>query len=190
MGPSDFALSVLASWLGNKIEFLLNNKESSDNKTDIKIDHPGRENKNKVGKFRTFDVWLELDDILLEIEEPVGHLIIETSPTTFYYLTTLVLESRKTGEWYVFRRGRMSFQSTGGGKHQIEILLNKFINRKVAIALWSVEKETLDQFESGELLWHELKQKLIPLRSSVVDQRNWDYFKERAQGIIEEFYKR
>lgn len=188
MGPKEFALSVLASWLGNKIDFLLNNKESSDNKTDIKIELPEKE--NKIGKFRTFDVWLELDDILSEIEEPVGHLIIETSPTTFYHLTALVLESRKTGEWYVFRRGRMSFQSTGGGKHQIETLLDKFVNRKVALALWSVEKEILDQFESGKLLWHELKQKLIPLRSSVVDQRDWDYLKKRAQEIIKEFYKR
>jgi len=187
MGASEFVLNVLASWLANKIDSLFGIEQIDNKQEKLSEMKKIEDTKEDKRQFQTFDIFHDIDEILSDIENPIGHLIIEKEPSTFYRLTCFVLESTVTGEWYVFRRGRMSFESTHGGWLQTQSLLDKLKNKKVLITLWSIDNEILNKFEKGLILWSEVKNKLIPLRASLNNSDEWECLKNRAQELVKKF---
>lgn len=191
MSLSDFGLNVLAGWLANKLDQvsdLLSGKqkeENSDAKQQDFQDNPVSEKKTKL--FCTFDVYFDLEKILPYLQDPIAHFLIEKEPSTFWNLACLVVESKSTGEWYVFRRGRMAMQGVGGGIRQSEIALNRLRESKAIIATWAIPKTILDEFEEGIRLWPEVKIGAIPLFSSINaehDNSAWYAIKDRTKELL------
>jgi len=185
MNPTDFGLSILASWLANK--FLEPDDNDLNHDKQLPIKESVKATKKK--KFNTYDVFTDLKKMLDFVSFPIAHIVVETTPTTFYNLATLVIEDKETGLWFVFRRGRMSFQGSGGGAQQTDRAIDIFKSRNIPIVPWSVTKEILDDLEGGFVLWYEIKNNLVPLLASNVDSTKWPWIQKQAKEVIYNEYE-
>ncbi|HAS6309240.1 TPA: hypothetical protein I7213_21335 [Vibrio vulnificus] len=113
--------------------------------------------------FETFHIKNGFKDILLYVEKPVVHAIVEDSPTTHYHIITLVIECQKTGEWFVSQKGEMAFEGGGGGIRVAQNVIELCAERRVKVTPWVLDVEKAELLSSGRLLWHDVKQELIPL---------------------------
>ena len=151
MTLEDFGLSVYASWLANNIDELLGVRKVDVRPEPIKKDVVDKE--PPVRLFETFDVFLDLEKILPNVLNPVAHILVETTPSNFYNLACMIVESRTTGEWYVFRRGRMAFQGSGGGTSQSKRALSMLRDVGGATVAWAADQKTIENLEKGLILW-------------------------------------
>ena len=184
----DFGLGVLTSCIANqignhnqnaqKIESTVRDEESSQIAEDI------QDTVHSKQLFQTYDIYHHLDDILSYLDNPVAHILVEKTPSNFYNLTSVVIESKTTNEWFVFNRGRTSFQGTGGGIRQSKDIVKKFTNKNIKIGTWAIDRDLLNSFESGEILWQDIKNKIIPLMSSITDQSDWKFIQDEAKTIL------
>ncbi|WBA07762.1 hypothetical protein [Salinivibrio kushneri] len=113
--------------------------------------------------FETFHIKNGFKDILNYVEKPVVHAIVEDSPTTHYHLITLVVECQNTGEWFVSQKGEMAFEGGGGGIRVARNVIELCAERRVKVTPWVLNDEKAELLSSGRLLWHDVKQELIPL---------------------------
>ncbi|WP_107878459.1 hypothetical protein [Neisseria animaloris] len=183
MTPTDFVLSIIASILANKVgsssdtmqnqnaekraKELFNNTEI----TDI-------ENTSNISKscFISFDQDKIFEYIPL-LDEPRIHILFESEPSTFYHLPAIVLECIKTRQWYVFRRGRIAAEGTGGGWNNFKGYVDSFKKQNINCCLWLIEKNLLDDLEDGVKLWPEVSSLIIPLLATKLSHLN-DRFNE------------
>ncbi|KIE20939.1 hypothetical protein SE23_09095 [Vibrio sinaloensis] len=113
--------------------------------------------------FETFHIKNGFKDILNYVDQPVVHAIVEDSPTTHYHLITLVIECQNTGEWFVSQKGEMAFEGGGGGIRVARNVIELCAERRVKVTPWVLNDEKAELLSSGRLLWHDVKQELIPL---------------------------
>ena len=196
MTPTDFGLSVIASWLANKLGKEQNQEQFDEPEISVlnETEKPEILALNEtvesviptvnIKLFEVYDVFRDLEKMLSYIENPCAHIIVETSPTTFYHLASLVIEDRNTGIWFVFNRGRMSFQGAGGGAQQTDRAVSILKDSKIPVAPWAVSKGILDRLEKGYVRWPEVKNQLVPLVSSFLDESKWPWIQMRAKGVI------
>lgn len=134
-------------------------------------------------RFKTFDAVYDLENILSYVEDPVVYLLVEDSPSTAYNLPCYVLESASTGEWFVFRRGRLALQGSGGGHQNIEGVFLLLSNKKAKIGAWVANKKQLDQFESGQVLWPKVKEQSVPLLAFLSDAYSWSEIRNKFREL-------
>lgn len=186
MSPAEFGLNVIAGWLGNQLDKVFK-KADSKNETDkenCKIRLPTQQDGDKHKLFCTFDVFYDLERILSSLFNPVAHILIEKEPSTFWNLACLVVESKVTEEWYVFRRGRMAMQGMGGGIRQSEIALNILRKYNTIVTAWALPKSILDDFEAGIKLWYEVKASAVPLFASINAQEDWRSIQDKTNRLL------
>ena len=138
----------------------------------------------QIRRFNSYDVFRDLEDILQFVADPIAHIVVENTPSSFYNLAALVVEDRATGIWFVFNRGRMAFQGTGGGAQQTERAVNIFKSHHIPVAPWVLDKSKLDHFESGFILWSDVKGCLIPLISAIESSEDWKWIQKRAKEAL------
>ena len=190
MGLDDFGLSVLASLLANKLEYLAqllngsagkggDDEARKDGEADSKhcraIEFPGDMDSTPLRtiKFKTFDAWNDLSKLLAAVKDPVISVLIEDEPTTHYRLPSLVLESRSTGEWFVFSRGRMSFEGSGGGIRNSRDILDQVKLTGAAIGVWVLPQRLMSELDSGYETWANIKPHAIPLLARAAQDYSW-----------------
>lgn len=191
MGLDDFGLSVLAGFLANRIDFFkLKGPSSAAQKHEI-ISNVNEEpsaysiNENRPVKFKTFDVWNDLDKLLKIVKEPVIFILIEEQPSTHYRLPSLVLESRITGEWYVFRRGRMSFEGNGGGIRNTELILEQLKAANVSVGVWVLNQALLDRLDNGQELWATIRLQIVPFLAAPSSEYSWAEIQHNVAKLTE-----
>ena len=183
MNSDEFGFSVVASWIANHLPVLLERKgEASESEAPTVPYEEIVQNR----KFEVFDVYLDMEQMLPLIKEPVAHILVETSPSNFYNLACLVVESKLTSEWYVFKRGRIALQGSGGGAAQTRIALEALRKSGASVSAWAIDKETIDQLEHGIILWPSVKTGIVPLMASVSKEQGWKLIQERAAKILKE----
>lgn len=176
MGLDDFGLSVLASILANKLDFGAKPRDvptaglESDKEPAAETKEPVR--KHAV-KFKTFDAWNDLSKLLEVVKEPLISILIEDEPSTHYRLPGLVLESRITGEWFVFSRGRMSFEGDGGGLRNSQAILDQVKAAEAAVGVWILPQAQLDMLDNGYETWANVKLHAVPLLARVAHDYSW-----------------
>lgn len=192
MSLFEFVLDIISGFFSNKLgqiidklilkpknEDLKNQKQSSFENSVAEVKHK---------HFHSFDVYTDLEKILPHVVDPIAHILIEKEPIdSFWNQACLVLESKMTGEWYVFRRGRMAMQGTGGGIRQSEIALKRLKESKAYIAVWTISTVILDKLETGGKLWPEVKASAIPLFSSIgttITSHEWGFIQDRARKLL------
>lgn len=188
MTLGDFGLGVLASWLANKLGAVLE-PESQPAPELLPPAQPLKEPKPRsrparIRRFKTFDAYHDLPSLVREVSQPVVSLLIERSPSSHYNLMCVVLESAVTGEWFVFDRGRMAFQGTGGGYHNARNIIQALKDANVPIGVWVYDNNYVDDLENGYLLWPEIRGNGIPLRSLVADESSWNTIASRAKAML------
>ncbi|MCA8864526.1 MULTISPECIES: hypothetical protein [unclassified Halomonas] len=185
MTPYDFGLGVLASWLANRLEVAsIKTESTSVEDLSLNIEAIADLKLERKKLFHSFDVFTQLHEVSEGLASPVAHLLIEAEPSTHYHLVSLVLESSLTGEWYYFRRGRMAFQGTGGGHQQAERVVSIFKREDIPISVWVLERELMDDFESGYMLWPQVRAKAIPFLAANLDSEKWSWIKAQASEIL------
>ena len=188
MSLSNFSLNILASWLANQLDKIMgkiwNQQEAESSEEHRQIPADNFVSTIKPRLFRSLDVARDLEEVLSHVTKPIAHIIIETEPSTFWNLVCMVIESNTSGEWYVFERGRMAVQGTGGGPRQTEIALSHLKKAEAEIVIWSSPTAILDELEAGGLLWFEVKKLLVPLFSSTVETESWDSIQMRARELL------
>ncbi|WP_026973501.1 hypothetical protein [Aliagarivorans marinus] len=139
----------------------LNYEEPENNEVESPETNPQVEDSPKI--FQTFHIKNGFKDILAYVQKPVVHAVVEDSPTTHYHLITLVVECRKTGEWFVSRKGEMAFEGGGGGIMVAERVIMWCSERHIKVIPWVLTKEKVDLLSTGRILWHTVKPELVPL---------------------------
>lgn len=113
--------------------------------------------------FQTFHIKSGLEAVLDATIEPVVHIVLEDTPTSFHHLVVLVVESRVTGEWFVSSKGEMAFEGTGGGVRVSQLVSRLCSARRIPLAGWVCTQSASDSLSSGEILWPHLRPELVPL---------------------------
>lgn len=124
-------------------------------------------------KFKTFDAWNDLSKLLKVVKDPLISILIEDEPSTHYRLPSLVLESRVTGEWFVFYRGRMSFEGSGGGIRNSRDILDQVKAAGAAVGVWVVPQNLLNDLDNGYALWPAIRHMAVPLLAIVAQDHSW-----------------
>lgn len=177
----EFVFNILSGIVANKASKALEADRQEEAATDTAAIH---DDVPLQSRFRTFDSSSDLEGILRLVNAPTAHIITEETPSNFYHLSTVVIEDRDSGAWYVFHRGRFSFESDGGGRISLKELGRTLKMSNAVPALWTASKESLDKFEKGYLLWDEFKRHLIPFIANV-QKDEWDLIKERMLDFIQ-----
>lgn len=136
------------------------------------------ENVEYIRRYKTFDLFSDLNAVLALTRQPVVHFIVEDKPTTAWHLPSVVVEDTVTGEWYVFSKGDIAFEGTGGGLHQAESLIRLLLERHLPFTAWVLDRISADKLDQGCRTWVELKAKCVPLLA----HQGSEYFEKYVAG--------
>lgn len=184
----DFGLSVIASWIGGTIDRIFKSEAEGSTllpNSEPKDSQETNDDSNHVRLYKTYDAYHDLPKMAQELDKPKVSLLIERSPSSHYNLITAVLESRSTGEWYVFSRERMAFQGSGGGYNNSDKIITDLKSLDIQIGVWVFNNKIVDGLENGYLLWPEVNKKGIPLRSFIGDEEAWETITRQAKKILD-----
>lgn len=136
-------------------------KPELDRDPDIKEQHgPNIFYKNN---YRTFDIVHDLYDIVGLIKSPIVHIVIEDKPSSAWHLPLVVVEDTISREWYVFSKGRMAFEGSGGGLSNSKELLQYLINNNIRFAGWVLDYVKSEKLSQGCLTWPAVRDQCLPL---------------------------
>ncbi|MEX8626578.1 hypothetical protein AB8D53_26890 [Salmonella enterica] len=189
MGLDDFGLSILAGFLANRFDFLKPKGTPAQMNEVIPdvIEEPDKFSlsANLPIKFKTFDVWSDLDKLLKVVKEPKISVLIEEQPSTYYRLPSLVLESRITEEWYVFPRGRISFEGNGGGIQNAEVIFNQLKEENVSVGVWVIDQALLDRLDNGQEFWPAIRLQIVPFLAAPSSEYSWTEIQRNVAKLTE-----
>ena len=189
MDPTaSFLWDIFKNGLGNRADAFFFGKNEPEPKPPEVEEVPAPEKLDekvtaKARRFKTFDAVYDLEKILSYVDAPIVHLLIEDSPSSAYNLPGYVLESGSTGEWFVFSRGRLALQGSGGGRNNTEGVFSLLSAKKTTIGAWVVEKKLLDLFENGQALWPEVKQEAVPLLAFLSEEYSWSEIQKQFRAL-------
>lgn len=183
----DFGLSYLASWLANATgHFPLDVNEKSAEQVPTGNDSIVGDNPApaRVCRFNTFDVGRDLEGLLKTVREPVISLLIEDVPSTAYKLPSMVLESAVTREWYVFHRGRMSFEGSGGGLRNSRDILHQLKDAGASVGVWIMPQSVMDDLDNGYVLWPAVRHEGVPLLARADRDLSWAEIENNVEKLM------
>lgn len=131
-----------------------------------------------VHRYKTFNLLRDLNVVLALTREPVVHFVVEDKPTTAWHLPSVVIEDAFTSEWYVFSKGNIAFEGSGGGLHQAESLIRFLLEKRIPFTAWVLDRISSDKLDQGCRTWVELKAKCVPLLA----HRSSEYFEKYVAG--------
>lgn len=186
----DFQFIIDTLWditknvLGNRVDSaMLQNGGPTKRETSQAPAVPITKKLEQVRMFKTYDVVLDLAQVVNYVDRPTLHLLIEDEPSSHYNLAAIVLESQATGQWYLFSKGRVALQGSGGGKHNLDAVLDQLKSRNSGIAAWVLDAELLNSFEDGHTLWGSVRPHLIPLLSYLGKDHSWSDIQGRFEQL-------
>lgn len=153
MEPSSFLIDLFKNILSARVDHLLFGRRAKEQGSDAEVEPsivsapPASMPPAGARRFRSFDATDSLESILRMVERPVVHLLVEDQPSTHYRLPGYVLESTATGEWYVFYRGRLALEGTGGGANNMRDVSDLLRERGVRIVGWVIRQADMDALE-------------------------------------------
>lgn len=133
-------------------------------------------------KYRTFDIEYDLEDVTSLMRQPIVHIVLEDKPTTAWHLGLVVAEDATTSEWYVFRKGRLAFEGTGGGLNQSKALFKKLLEKKIPFTCWVVDQVSSEKLSQGCQPWPRVREQCIPI---LAFEKN-EYFQKYVLGVYKE----
>lgn len=136
-------------------------------------------------RFRTFDIAYDLEDVISLMRQPVVHIVLEDKPTTAWHLALVVAEDMTTSEWYVFRKGLLAFEGTGGGLYQSKALFTKLLKKRIPFAGWVVDQVSSEKLSQGCQPWPRIREQCIPI---LAFEKN-EYFQKYVLGVYKEIAK-
>ncbi|GLQ33312.1 hypothetical protein [Litoribrevibacter albus] len=132
--------------------------------------------------YRTFDIVNDLYDVIDLVKSPMVHIVIEDKPSTAWHLPLVVVEDMETKEWYVFSKGRMAFEGSGGGLANSKDLLQFLINNDIRFAGWVLDFISSEKLSQGCKTWPSLRDSCLPLISYNKNQ----YFSKYVANVFGE----
>lgn len=158
-------------------------KQNSGQDSDIESIHG--QNIYYKRNYRTFDIQNDLEDVISLMREPVVHIVLEDKPSTAWHQALVVAEDKITSEWYVFSKGRLAFEGSGGGLSQSKTLFKKLLSKNIPFSAWVIDQVSSEKLSHGCRRWPEMRDKCIPI---LAFEKN-DYFKKYVIGVFNEISK-
>ncbi|GFD87002.1 hypothetical protein KUL150_30610 [Alteromonas sp. KUL150] len=184
MNPIDLVTGILASYIANKLDVIKpNNNSDATIIPEIKADDKN-DSAEKVRMFRTFDARYGIPEVISREDEPLVSILIEREPSTAYNLPCVVIESEKTREWFVMAKGNIALQGAGGGLSFAKDFVSKLQEKGAHIGIWVYDNELVDALDAGLVLWPEIKNQGIPLRSYISDRGSWESIESEAVKML------
>jgi len=135
--------------------------------------------------YLTFDIQNDLEDVISLMREPVVHIVLEDKPSTAWHQALVVAEDKITSEWYVFSKGRLAFEGSGGGLSQSKALFKKLLDKNIPFTAWVIDQISSEKLSHGCRLWPEMRDKCVPILAF----EKSDYFKKYVLGVFSEISK-
>jgi len=184
----NIALGVLAGIIANKITESLNKVQNSpsaeaEQLANVENNTP-KPSHDGVPLFKTYDAWSDLTKLLEVAQKPLISILIESQPSTFYRLATVILESKESREWFVFSRGRLSFEGTGGGINNSKDIINMLKEKNIPIGVWVADRADVDNLDNGLAFWPEVRKHVVPLRAVNDTDGSWGEIISNAQKFL------
>jgi hypothetical protein len=139
--------------------------------------------------YKTFDVVNDFKMYMQFINEPVVHIVVEgANLDSAWHLPVIVIEEPKTGQWFVFSKGRVALEGCGGGLHNFEDMITICVDKNAGIAAWVLNYYDSEKLSQGCALWPIVKPKCIPLLSykgsTVFDYIKSKYTETKASSFL------
>lgn len=115
--------------------------------------------------YRTFDIVHDLYDVISLIKLPMVHIVIEDKPSTAWHLPLVVVEDLESKEWYVFSKGRMAFEGSGGGLAVSKSIFKYLIDNKIRFTGWVLDHVRSEKLSQGCITWPTVRDECLPLIS-------------------------
>ncbi|MBI2306520.1 MAG: hypothetical protein HYU78_04380 [Rhodocyclales bacterium] len=131
-----------------------------------------------VSRYKVFSLDRDMNAVLSLMKKPVVHFVVEDKPTSAWHLPSIVIEDAITFEWYVFSKGNIAFEGSGGGLHHAESLIRFLIEKNIPFTAWVLDRISSDKLDQGCRTWIEVKSKCIPLLA----HRSSEYFEKYVAG--------
>lgn len=131
-----------------------------------------------VNRYKVFSLDRDLNAVLSLMKKPIVHFVVEDKPTIAWHLPSIVIEDAITFEWYVFSKGHIAFEGSGGGLHRAESLIRFLIEKNIPFTAWVLARINSDKLDQGCRTWSEMKLKCIPLLA----HQSSEYFEKYVAG--------
>lgn len=113
--------------------------------------------------YRTFDIVKDLYDVIALIKSPMVHIVVEDKPSSAWHLPLVVAEDTESKEWYVFSKGRMAFEGSGGGLANSKVLLQYLVDNETRFAGWVLDYVSSEKLSQGCTAWPKIRDECLPL---------------------------
>lgn len=132
--------------------------------------------------YRTFDIVNDLYDVIDLITSPMVHIVIEDKPSSAWHLPLVVVEDTESKEWYVFSKGSMAFEGSGGGLASSKDLFQFLIDNNIRFAGWVLDYVSSEKLSQGCATWPNLRDQCLPL----IAYNNNQYFSKYIAEVFGE----
>jgi hypothetical protein len=172
MDITDFLLSACASILGNKLTPKDNPPKpgpTSVDKTTL-LDESAPQKKLAIRPLVDRSSWAKFGELFRNLVSAIGKtnifLFIESEPSTYYNLVTVIVEDTRTGDWYPFEQN-VVFEGSGSGWHTAqqlgwEIQKAQEQGADVRVSIRVAYNNDLADLMSGVSTWSDVKNRSIP----------------------------
>lgn len=138
---------------------------SDDNSNDTDVKEVCGANIYYKNNYRVFDIVHDFYDVIELIKKPVVHIVIEDQPSTFWHLPLVVIEDIESGEWYVFSKGRLALEGSGGGMRNTKDLFRYLMERNIRFSGWVMDFVKSEKLSQGCLTWPSVRNDCLPIIS-------------------------
>jgi len=114
-------------------------------------------------RYRTFDIIHDLYDVIELVKKPMVHIVIEDKSSSAWHLSLVVVEDLESREWYIFSKGQMAFEGSGGGLSNSRDLLSFLVARDIRFSGWVLDFVLSEKLSQGCLAWPAVRDQCIPL---------------------------
>jgi hypothetical protein len=172
MDITDFFLSACASVLGNKLTPRdITTKPEPTSLDKIALSNESiTQKKLAVRPLVDKKSWANFGEQFRNLVSVIGKanifLFIESEPSTYYNLVTVIVEDIRTGDWYPFEQS-VTFEGSGSGWHtakqlgwEIQETKNKGADVRVSIRV--AYNNDLADLMSGDSTWTDVKNRSVP----------------------------
>lgn len=182
MDITDFLLSACASILGNKLtpkDKAPKPEQTSSDKAALP-DKSAPQKKLAIRPLVDRESWAKFGELFRNLVSVIGKtnifLFIESEPSTYYNLVTVIVEDARTGDWYPFEQN-VAFEGSGSGWHTAqqlgwEIQEVKKQGADVRVSIRVAYNNDLADLMSGDSTWTDVKNRSVPALISA-DPHYW-----------------
>jgi hypothetical protein len=78
----------------------------------------------------------------------------------------------------------MAFQGIGGGHSSSTLIIAELKKQNVPVGVWFFDQQVIEKLEAGRVLWHEVRDKGVPLLSVISQEYSLAEIQSQVEDIL------